>query len=141
MAFAFGGGALATWPIMTGLARSHDPALALALVCAALVLLSGYTAVNAMVKSELFPTDIRALGVALPYAVANAVFGGTAELVAEAFKKAGIERGFYVYVSVMSAAACLVAVRMRDTQAQSLLVAPAGGPTGAERKRRSGGLT
>jgi MHS family alpha-ketoglutarate permease-like MFS transporter len=121
MAFAFGGGALCTWPIMTSLAASHDPAIALALVSAALVLLAGYTAVNAMVKSELFPTDIRALGVALPYAVANALFGGTAELVAEAFKTAGAERGFYVYVSLMSAAAFAVAVRMRDTQKTSLL--------------------
>jgi MHS family alpha-ketoglutarate permease-like MFS transporter len=126
MAFAFGGGALATWPIMTTLAASHDPGLALALVCAALVLLAGYTAVNAMVKSELFPTDVRALGVALPYAIANAMFGGTAELAAEAFKKAGIESGFYIYVSVMSAAACAVAVRMRDTQATSRLVGAAG---------------
>jgi MHS family alpha-ketoglutarate permease-like MFS transporter len=125
MAVAFGGGALATWPIMTTLARSHDPALALALVCAALVLLAGSTAVNAMVKAELFPTDVRALGVALPYAIANAVFGGTAELAAEAFKKAGIESGFYVYVSVMSAAACAVALRMRDTQAESRLISAA----------------
>ncbi len=127
MAAAFGGGALVTWPIMTTLAGSHDPALALALVCAALVLLAGYTAVNAMVKSELFPTDLRALGVALPYAVANALFGGTAELVAEAFKKAGAESGFYVYVSLMSAAACAVAVRMRDTQATSRLIHAGGG--------------
>ncbi len=122
MAVAFGGGALVTWPIMTTLAESHDPALALALVCAALVLLAGYTAVNAMLKAELFPTDVRALGVGLPYALANAMFGGTAELVAEAFKKAGAESGFYVYVSLMSAAAFAVTVRMRDAQATSRLV-------------------
>jgi hypothetical protein len=54
------------------------------------------------------------------------MFGGTAELAAEAFKKAGIESGFYIYVSVMSAAACAVAVRMRDTQATSRLVGAAG---------------
>ena len=77
---------------------------------------------NAVVKSELFPTRVRALGVALPYALANAVFGGTAELIAEAFKKAGIESGFYFYVSVVLAIACVVALAMRDTQKTSLII-------------------
>jgi MHS family alpha-ketoglutarate permease-like MFS transporter len=122
LVFAFGGGALATWPVMSAIAASRDPLIALGLVFAALTFLAGYTAVNAVVKAELFPTSVRALGVALPYALANAVFGGTAELVAEAFKKAGLESGFYIYVSVISAAACAVALAMRDTQAASLLV-------------------
>lgn len=38
--------------------------------------------VYAAVKAELFPARVRALGVAPPYALADALFGGTAEYVA-----------------------------------------------------------
>jgi MHS family alpha-ketoglutarate permease-like MFS transporter len=119
---AFGLGALAVWPIMTGIAGAANAGVALALVCAAVAIMAGYSAVSAVVKAELFPTHVRALGVALPYALGNAAFGGTAEFVAEAFKKAGHESGFYIYVGVIQAVACLVALRMRDTQRRSLLV-------------------
>jgi MHS family alpha-ketoglutarate permease-like MFS transporter len=119
--FAFAAGALTTWPILTTLAATRDPLIALILISAALACLAAYTAVNGLVKAELFPTELRGLGVALPYALANAMFGGTAELVAEGFKKAGAERGFFVYVSVIAAVACLVAARMRDTQKTSLI--------------------
>ena len=77
-----------------------------------------------MVKAELYPTAIRGLGVALPYALANAVFGGTAEYAALWFKQAGIEAGFYVYVSLVMAVAAVVAWRMRDSQAAGLIEGP-----------------
>ncbi|MCP9947419.1 ATP-binding protein [Actinomadura madurae] len=64
---------------MTALSRAMDFASALALSLPGLVIVSGYTSANAVVKAELFPTHVRALGVALPYALANALFGGTAE--------------------------------------------------------------
>ncbi len=122
LAGSFGGGALVAWPIMTTLTMERDAGLALALVSAAVVILAGYSAVNAVVKSELYPTPVRALGVSLPYALGNAVFGGTAEYVALAFKQAGRESGFFVYVAIVQAIACLVALRMRDTQRLGLLV-------------------
>ncbi len=118
----FGLGALAAWPIMTVIAAATDASLALALVCAAIVILAGYSAVNVVVKAELFPTGMRGLGVALPYALGNAAFGGTAEYIALAFKQAGRESGFYIYVGVVQAVACLVALGMRDTQRLGLLV-------------------
>ncbi|HZZ35567.1 MAG TPA: MFS transporter, partial [Caulobacteraceae bacterium] len=110
-----------TYPLMTALSHTSDAIFALGLVCFALITLTGYTAVNAVVKAELFPTHIRALGVALPYALANAIFGGAAEYVALALKKAGHESGFYVYVSVVMAIAGFTAIRMRDTQVHSLI--------------------
>ncbi|MGA0601898.1 MFS transporter [Caulobacter sp. KR2-114] len=122
LVFAFGSLALATYPIMTALARATDPIAALALVCLALFCLAGYTAVNAVVKSELFPAHIRALGVALPYAVANAVFGGTAEGVALWLKQHHVESAFFVYVAALCAIAALTALRMRDTQRHSLIL-------------------
>jgi len=114
-------GVLATWPLMTTLATASNAAIAFALVMTALVIVSGYTAVNAVVKAELFPTGVRALGVALPYAIANALFGGTAEAVALWFKKQGHEEWFYIYVTVMIGVSLLVYWFMRDTRDHSLI--------------------
>jgi MHS family alpha-ketoglutarate permease-like MFS transporter len=120
--FAFGAGALATFPVMSALSGIGSPWMALALVVLLLFILSGYTAVNAILKAELFPAHVRALGVALPYALANSIFGGSAEYVALAFKSAGAESGFYAYVAIVMAIAFLVALRLRDTQKQSLIL-------------------
>ncbi|MFF1739786.1 MFS transporter [Streptomyces mirabilis] len=110
------GSTFLTVPIMTmlGHAGSFWPALGLALP--ALVVVTGYTSINACVKAELFPTGVRALGVALPYAIANALFGGTAEYVALWFKDAGIESGFYWYVAGCAAVSLVVYVTMRETR-------------------------
>ncbi|MGP9018358.1 MFS transporter [Streptomyces sp. BR1] len=110
------GSTFLTVPIMTMLkhAGTFWPAFGLALL--ALVVVTGYTSINACVKAELFPTGIRALGVALPYAVANALFGGTAEYVALWFKKGGIESGFYWYVAGCAAVSLVVYLTMRETR-------------------------
>jgi MHS family alpha-ketoglutarate permease-like MFS transporter len=79
--------------------------------------------VNAAVKAELFPTHVRALGVALPYALANALVGGTAEYVARWFKQAGHESWFYIYVAVAMAMAALISARLPDTNAAEILEA------------------
>ncbi|MFD8573501.1 MFS transporter [Streptomyces sp. NPDC059639] len=110
------GSTFLTVPIMTLLkhAGSFWPALGLALL--ALVVVTGYTSINACVKAELFPTGIRALGVALPYAIANALFGGTAEYVALWFKDGGMESGFYWYVAGCAAVSLVVYLTMRETR-------------------------
>jgi len=115
-------GTFFTVPIMSTLARAEDPIVAFALVVAALVIVSGYTAINAVVKAELFPAEIRTLGVALPYAIANTAFGGTAEYVALWFKARGQEHGFYWYVTGAIAVSLVVYIRMRDTRAHSRIV-------------------
>lgn len=112
-------GALLTYPLLSATARTRDPYVAFGLVLAALVVVSGYTAINAVVKAELFPAEIRTLGVAFPYAIANTLFGGTAEYVALWFKARGVENGFYAYVAVMVTFSLIVYVRMRDTRAHS----------------------
>jgi MHS family alpha-ketoglutarate permease-like MFS transporter len=121
MAIGFGLGAIATYPAFTLIAASHSPWAALALMTLLVLILSGYSAVNAAVKAELFPTHVRALGVALPYALANAAFGGTAEYVALWFKQSGNESGFYIYVAVAMAIAALIAARLPDTNAAEML--------------------
>jgi MHS family alpha-ketoglutarate permease-like MFS transporter len=119
LAGAFLVGAALTWPVMSAIAGARSPWLALGLACAILIVLTGYSSMSAVVKAELFPAKVRGLGVAFPYALANAVFGGTAEYVALACKKAGQESAFYVYVSVVLALGGLVALAMRETQAAS----------------------
>ncbi|MDR6788138.1 MHS family alpha-ketoglutarate permease-like MFS transporter [Sphingomonas sp. BE138] len=119
---AFGvAGVLFTYPIFSALAATRDPVTAGLLVMASLIIVTGYTSINAVVKAELFPAHIRALGVALPYALANTIFGGTAEYVALSFKKHGWEQGFYWYVTVMIGISLLVYLRMRDTGRNSLI--------------------
>ncbi|MGN6478856.1 MFS transporter [Luteibacter sp.] len=115
-------GVVCTYPIFSTLETTRDPIVAGLLVMAALVIVTGYTSINAVVKAELFPAHIRALGVALPYALANTLFGGTAEYVALSFKDYGWERGFYWYVTAMIGVSLVVYLRMRDTRADSLIV-------------------
>ncbi|GGO97869.1 MFS transporter [Wenjunlia tyrosinilytica] len=119
IAFAVGC-TVGTYPIMTALgsASSYWSALGLSLI--ALVLVTGYTSINAAVKAELFPTHVRALGVALPYALANALFGGTAEYVALWFKDAGHESLFFWYVSGCALVSLVTYVLMPDTRDAAL---------------------
>lgn len=115
-------GLIFTVPIFTALEQVQSPYAAFGLVMAALVIITGYTSINAVVKAELFPAHIRALGVALPYALANTLFGGTAEYVALWLKDAGVERAFYWYVTFMIGLSLLVYARMRDTRRESLIL-------------------
>jgi MHS family alpha-ketoglutarate permease-like MFS transporter len=120
---AFGiGGTLFTYPIFTTIAGTQSAMTAFALVMAGLVMLTGYTSINAIVKAELFPADIRALGVALPYALANTIFGGTAEYIALWLKNAGHEPWFYIYISLLSAIYLICVLWMRETQATSQIL-------------------
>lgn len=115
-------GVLLTWPIFTTLESVRSPLAAFALMLGALVIVTGYTSINSVVKAELFPAHIRTLGVALPYALANALFGGTAEYVALWFKDAGWERGFYWYVTAMIGVSLITYLKMRDTAKHSQIL-------------------
>jgi MHS family alpha-ketoglutarate permease-like MFS transporter len=110
-----------TYPIFSMLEDTRSVGTAFALVMASLIMLTGYTSINAIVKAELFPADIRALGVALPYALANTLFGGTAEYVALGLKNIGHERWFYIYISILAAAYLVACILMRETKTTSLI--------------------
>lgn len=116
---AFGGGALITWPVMTAIASSHSVSAVFFTILAAMIIQAGYTSISAVVKAELYPSQVRTLGVALPYALANATFGGTAEYVALWFKTTGIESGFYIYSSVILLFGLLVVLQMPETRRHS----------------------
>ncbi|QMU31119.1 MFS transporter [Adhaeribacter radiodurans] len=114
-------GTLATVPLLTALSQTTNQWQAFGLIMLALLIVSGYTSINAVVKAELFPTEIRALGVGFPYSLTVAIFGGTAEYVALSFKNAGNEGYFYWYVTTCIFISLLVYITMRDTKHTSLI--------------------
>ena len=114
-------GTLFTIPLLTSLQGAHDAFTAFLLIAAAWMIVSGYTAINAVVKAELFPTSVRATGVGVPYALTVSIFGGTAESIALWFKSIGHESWFYYYLTACIAASLLVYLLMRDTRKMSAM--------------------
>ncbi|WP_423416380.1 MFS transporter [Hyphomicrobium sp. B1] len=114
-------GTLCTVPLLSAIGNVRDPWEAFLLIVAGLAIVSCYTAINAVVKAELFPTSVRALGVGLPYALTVALFGGTAEWVALWLKQAGRETYFYWYVTGCIALSLIVYATMRDTRDHSAI--------------------
>jgi MHS family alpha-ketoglutarate permease-like MFS transporter len=112
---------LGSVPLLGMLGQTSSPYTAFALVLAGLVIASFYTSISGVVKAELFPSTVRALGVGFTYAVANAMFGGTAEYVALWFKSAGHEDWFGWYVTALIAITLVASVLMPDTRRHSHL--------------------
>lgn len=111
----FGTGAvIGTVPLMNALGGVTSPFAAFGLIVVALAIVSFYTSISGLIKAEMFPPEVRAMGVGLSYAVANAIFGGSAEYVALWFKSVGSESSFYWYVTVLCAISLFVSWRMRD---------------------------
>lgn len=108
-----------TVPLLSTLAATHSAWMAFVLVSIALLISSFYSSVSAVVKAELFPVEIRALGVGLPYAVAVSLFGGSAPLIGLWFKSIGHEPWFYWYVTACVFGSLLVYIFMREPQRTS----------------------
>ena len=105
-------GILTTIPLLNALGTASSPLVALGLLLIALAVISCYTSISGVLKAELFPAEVRALGVGLSSAIGNAIFGGSAEYVALSLKSVGVEHVFYWYVTVMSAIAFLVSLML-----------------------------
>jgi MHS family alpha-ketoglutarate permease-like MFS transporter len=104
------GGLIYTYVLITFLPQTTSPVLTFLLLAGAYIILTGYTSINALVKSELFPFHIRALGVGLGYALANSVFGGTSPLIYEWAKSQKQVPLFIGYVTVCIAISLAVYV-------------------------------
>jgi MHS family alpha-ketoglutarate permease-like MFS transporter len=114
-------GTICTIPLMNAIGNASSALSAFFLIMVALIIVSGYTAINAVVKAELFPVHIRALGVGLPFSIAVSIFGGTASMIALWFKQQGMESGFYWYVTGCIACSLLVYGLMKDTKKHSMI--------------------
>ncbi|KAB7638308.1 MFS transporter [Bacillus sp. B3-WWTP-C-10-D-3] len=120
-------GTLLTAPIFFFMEKTTEPIVAFLLMMVGLIIVTGYTSINAIVKAELFPTEIRALGVGLPYALTVAIFGGTAEFIALWLKSIGIESLFYFYVAGCIAISFITYWRMDESSKTSQIEAELGG--------------
>ncbi|MEJ7766709.1 MAG: MFS transporter [Chitinophagaceae bacterium] len=114
-------GTICTVPLLTQLSKTHELFTVFVLLMIPLIIVSGYTSINAVVKAELFPAQIRALGVGLPYAITVAIFGGSAEYIALYLKKIGHETWFYWFVSACIFISLMVYITMQDTRKTSLI--------------------
>lgn len=114
-------GVLWTWTFLTLLPRVQTPIVTFLLLVGTYVVLTGYTSINAVVKAELFPAHVRALGVGLGYALANSIFGGTAPAVYEAASTRGAVGWFAGYVTVTIAVSLLVYVFFLRNRASTYL--------------------
>ena len=104
------GGVLYTWYMIGALPQQSDAGAAFLILAVGFVILTGYTSINAVVKAELFPTHVRALGVGLGYALANSLFGGTAPLLYQGALKTGQVGNFIQYVTAVIAVSLVVYV-------------------------------
>ncbi|HFJ9317919.1 alpha-ketoglutarate transporter [Bacillus anthracis] len=116
-------GTLLTAPIFFFMEKTTEPIVAFLLMMVGLIIVTGYTSINAIVKAELFPTEIRALGVGLPYALTVAIFGGTAEFIALWLKSIGMESLFYFYVAGCIAISFITYWRMDESSKTSQIEA------------------
>jgi MHS family alpha-ketoglutarate permease-like MFS transporter len=114
-------GTIFTYPLLNALSTTTSMWGAFFLIMAALIIVSGYTSINAVVKAELFPSEVRALGVGLPYALTVAIFGGTAEYIALWFKQENVEHYFYWYITACIFFSFIVYATMKDTKKTSTL--------------------
>jgi MHS family alpha-ketoglutarate permease-like MFS transporter len=112
---------IGTVPLMHALKDVTSPVAAFVLITIALAIVSFYTSISGLIKAEMFPPEVRAMGVGLSYAVANALFGGSAEYVALWFKSVGSESTFYWYVTALCAISLIVSFRMRDPSREGYL--------------------
>lgn len=116
-------GTLLTVPLFMTLEHTKNPVGAFSLMMVALIIVTGYTSINAIVKAELFPTEVRALGVGFPYGITVAVFGGTAEFIALWCKSIGFESLFYYYVATCIAVSFIVYWCMGESSKNSTIEA------------------
>lgn len=109
-------GVCGTVPLISAINRASSNWEIFGLFTIGLLILSAYTSISAAVKAEIFPADVRAIGVGLPHAVTVAVFGGSVEYVALWLKEAGYEEWFYWYITAGIFISLVMFIFMKDTR-------------------------
>ncbi len=110
-----------TVPLLTLIGQAQTLMIAFVFIMVGLATVSMYSSISGLIKAEMFPPQVRALGVGFPYAVANALFGGTAEYIALWFKSIGMESGFFWYVTFMMVITFISVLAMPDPRQKGYL--------------------
>lgn len=95
------------------------------------VMLSLFTLAGSIlpaVLSELFPTEVRATGIALPYALSAVVFAGTTPYLQQWLAESGHPHIFPIYLSVAAVLGAVVMYFAPETKGASLNAPTAGHP-------------
>lgn len=79
------------------------------------LLLAPYLAVLTSVLVEHTPARVRSTAIGLPYAIAVALFGGTAPLIITALAEGGFLQFVWIYPAIVSLAAVILFIIMRET--------------------------
>ncbi len=110
-----------TIPGLHVIGNTNETWIALSVIIGMLCIMSFYTSISGIVKSEMFPASVRATGVGFSYAIANALFGGSAEYVALELKDLGYESVFYFYITGMMIIAFIAVLLMPDARKKGYL--------------------
>ncbi|WP_375608250.1 MULTISPECIES: MFS family transporter [unclassified Bartonella] len=105
---------ICTIPVLKMIGNAHNPWTALLIIIGILCVMSFYTSIAGIIKAELFPASIRAIGVGFAFAIGNALFGGSAEYVALGLKNMGYESVFFFYIVGMMVIALISILLMPD---------------------------
>lgn len=108
-------------PILYMIRTNDNPYAIFALILIGLTIAAFYTPIAGLLKAELFPAEVRALGVGLPYAIGNALFGGTAEYAALSLRSVGFESAYFYYVAAIVGTAFICAIVMPDLRKRGYL--------------------
>ncbi len=114
MAGFAGGFVVLAWPLLHLLGNSFLSLFLVQLV--GMMLILGYSANCAVIMAEQFPAEVRATGIALPYALAVAVFGGTAPYVTTWLHEGGHSDLLWIYVTAASLISLVVYLTMPETK-------------------------
>ncbi|WUD70806.1 MFS transporter [Streptomyces sp. NBC_00510] len=105
---------LLSWPLLHFLDASFTRLFLVQLT--GMLLILGYSANCAVIMAEQFPPEIRATGIALPYALAVALFGGTAPYVTTWMHDHHYGGWLWLYVSAASLVSLVVYLTMPETK-------------------------
>ncbi|AIJ24382.1 MFS transporter [Amycolatopsis methanolica] len=109
---------LFSWPAFHFLAADFWTLLLIEVV--GMVLIVGYSANCAVIMAEQFPPEVRTTGIGLPYALAVAVFGGTAPYVTTWMNAEGFGHLVWLYVAIAAVIGLAVYTTMPETNGKEL---------------------
>jgi MHS family alpha-ketoglutarate permease-like MFS transporter len=92
----------------------------LVVFCTGLGLYALMASIAPAIMSELFPTELRGVGIGAWYNITVATFGGTAPLVIATLANAGHSDWFFIYVALGAAIAFCTVLTLRETAHEPL---------------------
>lgn len=113
-----GGFMVIAWPAFTFMHGNFWVLLGIELV--GMILLLGYSGNCAVIMAEQFPPEVRAAGIGFPYALAVAIFGGTAPYITTWFASNGHIDLVWLYCAAAGLIGVVVYLTMPETKGKEL---------------------